>query len=95
METQIIVNFLNDSNNENSKFARKKWHIINSGIKGNYLHNIEIKFLKSSLLLLRVVMQIQKLHLKIEPHLKNAEKKEMNFLLIMHNILILQCLCTT
>ena len=49
METQIIVNLLNDSNNENSKFAAKKWYIIDSGTKGNYLPNIEIKFLTSSL----------------------------------------------
>ena len=37
METQKIVNLLNDSNNENSKFATKKWYIIDSETKGNYL----------------------------------------------------------
>ena len=29
METQKIVNLLNDSNNESSKFATRKWYIIN------------------------------------------------------------------
>ena len=49
METQKIVNLLNDSNNENSKFATKKWYIIDSEAKGNYLPDNEIKFLTSSL----------------------------------------------
>ena len=29
METQKIVNLLNDSNNASSKFATRKWYIIN------------------------------------------------------------------
>ena len=29
METQKIVNLLNDSHNESSKFATRKWYIIN------------------------------------------------------------------
>ena len=49
METQKIVNLLNDSNNENSKFAAKKWYIIDSETNGNYLPDNEIKFLTSSL----------------------------------------------
>ena len=49
METQKIVNLLNDSNNENSKFATKKWYIIDSEAKGNYLPDNEIKFLTNSL----------------------------------------------
>ena len=49
METQKIVNLLNDSNNENSKFATKKWYIIDSEAKGNYLPDNEIKFWTSSL----------------------------------------------
>ena len=40
---------LNDFNNENSKFASKKWYIIESEAKGNYLPNNEVKFLTSSL----------------------------------------------
>ena len=36
MKTGEIVNLLNDSDNENSKFATKKWHIIDSDSKGNY-----------------------------------------------------------
>ena len=49
METQKIVNLLNDSNNENSKFATKKWYVIDSETNGNYLPDNEIKFLTSSL----------------------------------------------
>ena len=40
---------LNDSNNENSKFAMKKWYIIDSESKSNYLPNNDVKFLTSSL----------------------------------------------
>ena len=36
---------LNDSNNENSKFASKTWNIIDSEAKGNYLPDNEVKFL--------------------------------------------------
>ena len=35
METQKIVNLLNNSENEYSKFATKKWYIIDSESKGN------------------------------------------------------------
>ena len=49
METQKIVNLLNDSDNENSKFATKKWHIIDNESKGNYSHENTIKFLTNSL----------------------------------------------
>ena len=34
METQKIVNLLNDSNNESSKFATRKWNIINDQNNG-------------------------------------------------------------
>ena len=37
MEKQHIVNLVNDSNNENSKFATKKLYIIDSEAKGSYL----------------------------------------------------------
>ena len=49
METQKIVNLLNGSNNKNSKFATKKWNIIDSESKGNYSPVNRIKFLISSL----------------------------------------------
>ena len=39
MGTQKIVNLLNESNKENSKFATKKWHVIDSDSKGNYSPN--------------------------------------------------------
>ena len=49
METQKIVNLLNGSDNENSKFATKKWYVIDSESKGVYSHEDEIKFLTNSL----------------------------------------------
>ena len=49
METQKIINLLNGSDNENSKFATKKWYVIDSESKGNYSHENPIKFLASSL----------------------------------------------
>ena len=36
METQKIVNLLNDSDNGSSKFATRKWHIINDQNNGQY-----------------------------------------------------------
>ena len=49
MEIQKIVNLLNNTENEYSKFATKKWYIIDSESKGNYSHENPIKFLTSSL----------------------------------------------
>ena len=49
METQKIVNLLSDSDNENSKFASKKWYIIDSETKGNYSTDEERKFLTRSI----------------------------------------------
>ena len=49
METQKIVNLLNDSDNENSKFATKGWYVIDSDSKGNYAKDHPIKFLANSL----------------------------------------------
>ena len=49
METQKILNLLNGSDNENSKFATKKWYIIDSESEGNYLPDNEIKLLSSLL----------------------------------------------
>ena len=36
MEIQKIVNLLNDSDNESSKFATRKWYIINDQNIGQY-----------------------------------------------------------
>ena len=44
METQNIINLLNSSENDNSKFGTKKWYIINHELKGNYSHHDPIKF---------------------------------------------------
>ena len=49
METQKVINLLNAFDNENSKFATKKWHIINNESNGDYSHHNSIKFLTSSL----------------------------------------------
>ena len=49
METQKIINLLNGSDNEKSKFPTKQWYIIDSESKGNYSPKDEIKFLTSSL----------------------------------------------
>ena len=54
METQKIINLLNDSSNEESKFATKKWYVIDSQTtKGKYKQVDTIKFetetIKSSL----------------------------------------------
>ena len=45
METQKITSFLNDSSNEESKFATKKWYVIdNQKAKGKYNQNNYIRF---------------------------------------------------
>ena len=54
METQKIINLLNDSSNEESKFAAKKWYVIDSQTaKCKYRQGDVIKFetktIKSSL----------------------------------------------
>ena len=36
METQKIVNLLDASDNESSKFATRKWYIINDQHNGHY-----------------------------------------------------------
>ena len=54
METRKIINLLNDSSNEESKFVTKKWYVIDSQtVKGKCNQNSSIKFetecIKSSL----------------------------------------------
>ena len=49
METQKIINLLNGSDNENSKFATKKWYIIDNESKGNYSRKNPIQLLTRSL----------------------------------------------
>ena len=45
METQKIINLLNDSNNEESKFATKKWYVIDSQTtQGKYKQGNTINF---------------------------------------------------
>ena len=57
METQKIVNLLNDTDNESLKFATRKWYVINDQNNGEYgkgsENDLSIKFetkvIKSSL----------------------------------------------
>ena len=49
METQRIVNLLNGSDNENSKFVTKRWYVIDNESKGKYSHHDPIKFLTKSI----------------------------------------------
>ena len=49
METQKVVNLLNSSENEYSKFETKKWYIIDSETKSSYSHHDPIKFLTKSI----------------------------------------------
>ena len=49
METQKILNLLNGSVNENSKFATRKWYIIDSESNGNYSCHNPIKFSTKSI----------------------------------------------
>ena len=49
METQKIVNLLNSPENDFFKFATKKWYVIDSEVKGEYLLRNPIKFLIKSI----------------------------------------------
>ena len=49
MERQKIVNLLNGSDNDHSKFATKKRYIIDSESNGKYSQNDQIKFLTRSI----------------------------------------------
>ena len=49
MGTQRIVNLINGFDNDNSKFATKKWYIIDSESNGNNSQNDEINFLIRSI----------------------------------------------
>ena len=70
METQKIGNLLNSSENEYSKFATKKWYVIDSETSGTYSEHI---YWSQEILLLEVI--IQKRYLKVPHHLENAEQK--------------------
>ena len=49
MEVQKIVNLLNSSDNENSKFVTEKWYIIDSESKDKFSRQNPIKFLTKSI----------------------------------------------
>ena len=62
METQKIVNLLNNSDNESSKFATRKWYIINDQKNGHHGRENEndstIKFETKSLNQIFVITQV-------------------------------------
>ena len=109
METQKIVNLLNGTDNDNSRFATKKWYIIDSEWNGNYSQNDEIKFLtrwiESSLceysdayILVRGNITAKPNNAATQVVFKNCtpfEKCRTNkWNLMKQRILTLQCLCT-
>ena len=49
MGTQNIVNLLNSSDNEYSKFSTKKWYVSDSESKGSSSHHDPTKFLTKSI----------------------------------------------
>ena len=49
MEVQKIRNLLDNTENEYSKFATKKWYVIDSESNGNYSKDEEIQFLTRSI----------------------------------------------
>ena len=109
METQKIVNLLNSTKNEYSKFATKKWYVIDSESKGNYSHENPIKFSTSSLEsslcdyfdgYILVTGNITSAGNNTKAIFKNCapfrkcRTEIMKLLLIKLILLILQCLCT-
>ena len=49
MEKPKIVNLLNGTDNENSKFVTKKWYVIDSESNGSYSNVEPTKFLTRSI----------------------------------------------
>ena len=49
MEIRKIINLLDNTENEYSKFTTKKWYIIDSEAKGNYSRQNPVRFLTNSL----------------------------------------------
>ena len=64
MGTQKIINLLNDSSNEESKFATKKWYVINSQTaKGKYKQGniINLKQVLLNQVFVNILMHLFKL----------------------------------
>ena len=106
METQKIINLLNNAEGEYSKFATKKWYVIDSDSKGNYSHENLIKFLTNSIesslcdysdayILVTRDIRATPNNTATQVVFKQKYKKEIMKLLLMRQILlILQCLYT-
>ena len=109
METQKIINLLNDSSNEESKFATKKWYVIDSQTtKGKYKQGdtIKLETIKSSLCDYSDAFILVTRNIKVAANdttdvtFKNCAPfstcttKLMIYLLTKQIIFILQCLCT-
>ena len=102
METQKIINLLNDSSNEESKFATKKWYVIDrKTAKGKQKQGNTIKFetetIKSSLcdafMLVTVDITVDAANDTLAP-VAHVQQKLMTSLLMKQIIFTLQCLCT-
>ena len=100
---------LDDSDNENTKFATKKWYVIDNESKGNYSHHDPIKFLTKSIesslcdysdayILVTGNINVTGGDANTKVAFKNCAPftkciTEINETLMMQNMLILQCLC--
>ena len=108
METQKIINLLNDSSNEESRFATKKWYVIDSQTaKDKCSQNSSVIFstesIKSSLrdysdafiLVTGETTVIANNNTDVSfNHFLHARQKLMMFLLMKEIIFTLQYLCT-
>ena len=54
METQKIVNLLSDSDNESSKFARRKWYNIAEEMRMTQLLNLKQKSLNQIFVIIQM-----------------------------------------
>ena len=62
METQKIINLLNNSSNEESKFATKKWYVMDSQTtKGKYKPGNTSKFETETIKQVFVIILMQEI----------------------------------
>ena len=85
METQKIVNLLNDSDNESSKFATRKWHIINDQNNGQYgrgnENNATIKFENGTLFMIKIMDNMAEEMKTMQP--LNLKQKSLNEIFVI------------
>ena len=98
MKRQKIINLFNDSSNEESKFATKKWYVTDSlTTKGKYMQSNTIKFktetIKSDAFIL-VTGNITVAANNDADVTLQVQQKLMMYLLTKQVIFTLHCLCT-